>query len=410
MTNLVPVQPGKRVQSLDILRGIAILGILLMNTQSFSMINAAYINPTAFGDFTGINKVIWIITHVVADQKFLGLFSVLFGAGIVLFANRAEEKGKKAGKLHYKRMFFLLLFGLLHAYLLWHGDILVTYALCGLWVFLFRRKSVKTLWTWGIIFMIVPLLIYLMSGFSLNYMPEESVQQIMKAWQPDKAAVHEELMAFQGSWLQQMEMRAKLAFEFQTFLFLIFMGWKITGWMLIGMALFKSGILSNQKSFVYYAKLAVFGIVIGYFLSGYGVLKNIHNQWSLEYSMYFGSMFNYVGSVFTVIGYIGLVMLLVNKKFMSFLFQKTGRLAFTNYILETAIFTTVFYGHGFGFYGKMDRFNQFILVVVTWIIIITFSRLWLKYFRYGPLEWVWRSLTYGRMASIYPEKGNNGDN
>jgi len=400
MTNLVPIQPGKRIQSLDILRGIAVLGILLMNAQSFSMINAAYINPTAFGDFSGINKVIWIIIHVVADQKFLGLFSVLFGAGIILFTEKAIEKGKKAGSLHYKRMFFLLLFGLLHAYLLWHGDILVSYALCGLWVFLFRRKSVKTLWTWGIIFMLVPLFIYLMSGFSLDYMPEESVQQIMKAWKPGEEAIQEELMAFRGSWLEQMEMRARHALEFQTFIFLIYMGWKITGLMLIGMALYKAGILSNQKSAGYYVKLAVFGVIAGFFLSGYGVLKNIHNQWSLEYSMYFGSMFNYVGSVFTLLGYTGIIMLLVRKRFMKFLFQKVGSLAFTNYILETAIFTAIFYGHGLGFFGSMNRLNQLLLVLATWVVIVFFSRIWLKYFRFGPLEWLWRSLTYGKLVPI----------
>ncbi len=123
-----PVSPTKRIKSLDALRGFAILGILIMNIQSYSMIMAAYTNPTAYGDLTGINKWVLILSHTIAEQKFLSIFSILFGAGIILFTRKAEAKGKKATGLHYRRTFWLLIIGLMHAYLVWYGDILVTYA------------------------------------------------------------------------------------------------------------------------------------------------------------------------------------------------------------------------------------------------------------------------------------------
>jgi uncharacterized protein len=136
-----PIRPSQRIVALDALRGFAILGILIMNIQSFAMIEAAYFNPTAYGDLTGLNKWVWILSHMLADQKFMTIFSMLFGAGIILFTTRAEAKGRSALKLHYRRTFWLLVIGLLHAYLLWTGDILVPYALCALVVVLFRKWS-----------------------------------------------------------------------------------------------------------------------------------------------------------------------------------------------------------------------------------------------------------------------------
>jgi uncharacterized protein len=123
--------PAQRLESLDVLRGFAVLGILIMNIQSFSMVDAAYTNPSAFGDLTGVNRWVWLLSHVFADQKFMSLFSLLFGAGIALMAHRLQAQGQSAAWLHYRRMFWLLLFGLGHAYLFWHGDILFTYALAG---------------------------------------------------------------------------------------------------------------------------------------------------------------------------------------------------------------------------------------------------------------------------------------
>ena len=125
LSGILPVQSADRIHSLDVLRGFAILGILIMNIQSFSMIRAAYINPAAYGDLTGINKWVWIIGQVLANGKFMAIFSALFGTGILLFWEKARSAGKKAGQLHYRRIFWLLVIGLIHAYFFWYGDILV---------------------------------------------------------------------------------------------------------------------------------------------------------------------------------------------------------------------------------------------------------------------------------------------
>jgi uncharacterized protein len=290
MTQTLPVQANKRIYSLDIIRGVAVLGILLMNIQSFSMINAAYINPTLSGDFTGVNRIVWIVVHLFADQKFLSIFSILFGAGIILFSSKKD--GSSLIKLHYKRIFWLLIFGLLHAYLLWHGDILVTYAICGLWVFLLRKKKPKTLITIGVILIAIPFLLNLASGFSMPYMPEEGLEGFRNTWSPDTGYIQNEIAAFKGSWSDQMEFRVDYSLEFQTFLFLYLFGWKASGLMLIGMALFKNGVLSNQKSRKYYRNMAIIGISAGLLISGLGVITNFANNWSMEYSRTLGSTFN----------------------------------------------------------------------------------------------------------------------
>jgi len=147
-----PTTTTERIRSLDVLRGFALLGILIINIQSFSMPGAAYLNPSSFGDFEGINKWIWAVTFAIGETKFMAIFSMLFGAGIVLVTQKAEAKTGKSAGLHYRRNFWLLVFGLVHAHLIWYGDILVAYALCAFIVYLFRNKSPKTLLILGAVF------------------------------------------------------------------------------------------------------------------------------------------------------------------------------------------------------------------------------------------------------------------
>ena len=129
-----------RIYSLDLLRGFAVLGILIMNITSFSQISMAYVNPTVGGGLEGYNQYFQAFNYIFADTRFMSIFSILFGAGVVLFSKRIEAKGKRVHALHYKRMFWLLVFGLIHAYFIWAGDILVAYAICGSFVFFFRKK------------------------------------------------------------------------------------------------------------------------------------------------------------------------------------------------------------------------------------------------------------------------------
>ena len=160
---------SQRIAALDVLRGFALLGILFMNIQSFSMPGAAYLNPTAYGDFEGINFWIWLGSHVFVDQKFMSIFSMLFGASVLLFCEKQEGKGLSPGKYHYRRTFWLMVFGLLHGYLFWYGDILFSYALCGFFVYLLRNKPISTLLKIAIAFLLVGSLYNFFVNWSLQF-------------------------------------------------------------------------------------------------------------------------------------------------------------------------------------------------------------------------------------------------
>lgn len=392
-----PTLSSERIVSLDVLRGFAVLGILIMNIQSFSMISAAYFFPTAYGDFTGIHKVVWIFSHIFADTKFITLFSILFGAGIVLFTERLKKKGIKSVALHYRRIFWLLVFGLMHAYLLWHGDILVTYALCGFLVVLFRKKTPRTLFILGLVFIAIPSLFYLFSGTTMQFWPEEQANAFIRSWQPLMEDIHHELEVFRGGWLKQMELRVEESVYMQTVALFYNTGWRCFGLMLIGMALFKTRVLSAERTNRFYTILALAGLIAGLVLVITGVYKNFEHDFAVEYSFFLGSQYNYWGSLGISMAYIALIMLLTkasaNGWFLKSL-RAVGQMAFTNYLLQTILCTFIFYGHGLGLFGKIERFGQIGIVAGIWIIQMVVSPLWLKYFRYGPLEWAWRSLTY----------------
>ncbi|MBT8379297.1 MAG: DUF418 domain-containing protein [Ignavibacteria bacterium] len=400
---LAPTFPSERYQSLDLLRGLAVLGILIMNIQSFSMIQAAYVNPNAYGDFTGLNKIVWILSHVFADQKFMTIFSILFGAGIILFTQRAEAKGFKATRLHYRRTFWLLVIGLAHAHLLWHGDILVPYALCAFVVFLFRKKKPKTLFTIGIIFISVSSIIYILLGWSIQFWPPESIQETMVSWKPEIEIVAKELSDFRGSWFEQMNQRVPTAILFETFLFLIWSFWRAGGLMLVGMALFKWGILTAERANDFYKKRLLIGLIVGLAIIVLGLAIHFDKEFKMEYSFFIGSQLNYWGSLFLSFAYICIIMLLSKRKIKNRIIRSlegVGRTAFSNYLLQTLICTTIFYGHGFGFFGKVEREIQILIVIAVWIFQIILTNIWLRYFRFGPVEWLWRSLTYWKIQPI----------
>ena len=174
-----PVAEQNRIHSLDVLRGFALLGILVMNIQTFAMVDQAYMNPTSFGDLSGANFLVWFMCHLLADTKFISLFSMLFGAGILLFSQRQEQKNASPTAMHYRRMLWLLLFGLCHAYLIWPGDILVPYAICGSIVFLMRNWKPRTQLVCGLLTISVASLIYVLGQAGLPYLSEPEMQEFL---------------------------------------------------------------------------------------------------------------------------------------------------------------------------------------------------------------------------------------
>jgi len=398
-----PVSLSERILSLDVLRGFAVLGILLMNIQNFAMIEAAYINPMAYGDMTGANRWVWIFSHVFGDQKFISIFSILFGAGVILFTDKAEKKGRSGAALHYRRTLWLFVIGLAHAYLLWHGDILVTYALCAVTLFLFRKKSPKTLLILGLLVLSLSSIFYLFGGLSIPSWPKEAYDSTMMSWMPPREMIDKELAAYQGGWLSQMEHRVPSSMKFQTMIFLIYTGWRAGGLMLIGLALYKWGVLTAQRSLKFYTTTAALGLIVGLSIVIYGVIRNSAAGWTMDYSMFLGWQYNYWGSVLVAIGYIALIMLFcVSSSGLKIknTFAAVGRMALSNYLLQTVLCTTIFYGHGFGLFGQVERVWQLVIIVCVWAIQLVVSPIWLGYFKFGPAEWLWRSLTYWKLQPM----------
>jgi uncharacterized protein len=400
---ILPTQARERIAALDALRGFAILGILLMNIQSFSMIGAAYFLPNTYGDFAGINKWVWQFTHLFADLKFISLFSVLFGAGMVLFTERLVAKGIKGLRLHYRRTFWLLLLGLIHAYAIWHGDILVTYAFCALFVVLFRKKKPVTLFVLGAVFLLIGSGLYVMSGLSLPHWPPEALEGFKANWNPGSEAVAKEVAIFRGSWLEQMDKRVEESIIMQTMVFFYFMVWRCTGMMLLGMALYKSRIITGERSSGFYKRLLAIGLIVGLSIILFGIHQNQKASFAVEYSFFIGSQFNYWGSIGMVLAYLALIMLLVKNVEKNWLVKSlsaVGQMALSNYLIQSLICSFIFYGHGLGLFGSLERWQQLLIVIGIWVLQMIYSPIWLKYFKYGPFEWLWRSLTYWKVQSI----------
>ncbi len=408
-TSLHPTLGKERFQSLDILRGIAILGILIMNIQSFSMPGAAYLNPTAFGDLEGVNFWVWVLSHIFADQKFMTIFSILFGAGVVLVTQKTEQKTGKSAGFHYKRTFWLLIIGLIHAHLIWYGDILVAYAVCAFIVFLFRKMNPKKLLIIGLITISIHTLIYAFIGFSLQFMPTEALLELEnEIWKPGIDATYFEVMAVTGSLSDQISYNSQSALEMETTVFLMLMMWRAGGLMLVGMALYKWGILTAARDSSFYKKGMILGFLIGLPVIIWGVYKNFEVNWSLEYSMFLGSQFNYYGSLGVSFAYICAIMLFAKSDGLNFIkerFASIGQMALTNYIAQSVISILIFYGIGFGLFSQFERIEQAAIILGIWLLQFGWSKPWLDNFKFGPLEWIWRSLTYVEFQPM--RKGEN---
>ena len=404
MTELTgPTTQSERILSLDVLRGFAVLGILVMNIQAFAMVGPAYFNPTAYGDLNGLNYLVWLFSHLLFDMKFMAIFSMLFGAGIVLMAERMEKSERKPAGVHYRRTVILLLFGIAHAWLLWTGDILYAYAMCGLLVYLFRNKSPKTLIILGLVSLAFVSFLSFGSQFTMGYWPEESITGMAKFWSPSQEQVAAELAAYRGGWSAQNEFRFMMALQMQTSSFLFFISWRAGGLMLVGMGLYKLGVFNASLAARTYEKMILAAVALGFPLIIGGVWFHEATNWSLEYGFFGGAQFNFWGSLFVALGWVGAMMLFCQSRAGSWLYRSlaaTGQMAFTNYLTQTIICTTLFYGHGFGLYGRVERTGQLLIVFAVWALQLLWSPWWLARFRFGPFEWLWRSLTYWRMQPL----------
>jgi len=375
----------------------------MVNIQSFGLIDAKYLNPTAMGELQGMSYWSWWITFVFFDSKFMAIFSLLFGASIVLMWQRNSQADRKSAWLHYRRMFWLLLFGLTHAHLLWYGDILFLYSICGMTVYWLCGLKPRWLIPLGLSFVAVASGISILIGFSLPYWDEHQMTEMIASWSPTLNQIEENLAIYRGKWLEQLTHRSLNALFMETFLLIIWGFWRAGGLMLIGMGFFKLGIFNAERSNRFYLIGTMFGLLLGLGIIITGIGKLETANWSFEYSYFFGTQFNYWGSLFICFAYVCIVMLFCRNGWLKWLQKSlaaTGQLALTNYLLQTMVCTTLFYGHGFGWYGYLSRSQLVGVVLVFWILQMIGSLLWLKKFRFGPFEWLWRSLSYWRLQPM----------
>ena len=389
-----------RIDSLDVLRGFAILGILIMNIQAFANVSAAYVNPSLAGPLTGSDFWIWLGSHVLAEYKFITIFGALFGAGIVLFAERAEAAGADAHARHRRRMFSLGCIGLAHALLLWYGDILLLYAMIGMIAFHFRNEDTGRLLRIAAVLYLVPVAVAFAMTGGMNLMGEETYQQFVReSWDLKPELIAAEVATYQGSWSGQFSQRAQTLADAYLWMVLTEQGWRVLAIMLVGMAAYRSGLLKGEWPLDAYRRMFLVGAGVGIPLILWGALFNLTHDWEMRYSLYMGRQFNGLGAPLVSLAWISLVIIALKKGWLPGLttrLRAVGRMALTCYLLTTVICTTLFYGHGLGLFGTMDRAEQWLVVIAVWFVLLTFAPLWLRWFRMGPVEWLWRWASYGR--------------
>lgn len=392
-----PVTSSERLESLDVLRGFALLGILAMNIRAMAAPFSAYMYPSALFDYDGGSRAAYIFTSVGFDLKMMGLFSMLFGAGVLLYAGKTTETGKPPRGLWFRRMFWLLVIGLVHAYLIWNGDILVPYALCGILLLWWARR----LPAWGLLVGAVVLLsvgagLGIGHGLVWESMPEAERAKEAEMWMPTREQAQAQVAALLGSYPQIVAHRAPFVLMAQTLYFAMFFFWRCGGMMLLGMALYKWGFLDGRRSPATYARVAAAFIVLGLSLAAYGVVELERVGFAMPQRTV-ADLWNYAGAVVASVGYAAALILVVKRQALSRLRRRlaaVGQMAFSNYLLQSTVTAVLFLGWGFGLAGRLDYAEQLIVVGAIWVLQLALSPWWLARYRFGPAEWAWRSLTY----------------
>ena len=389
-----------RILSLDVLRGVGVLGMLAVHIQLFAFPSLARWNPTAYGDLRGVNWWVWLATSVLADGKFISIFAMLLGASIVMAPGRAADRVIPAWRAHVRRMAALLVLGLLHAYLLWYGDMLVALALSGAVVFFARRLSPRWLLALGGVAFAMGSVLTVALTWSLAQGPPAELAAWREYYTPRPVKIATEIIQYQGGWAEQMRHRVPAAWEIHTWYFVTRLFWQMTGLMLLGMALFKLDVLGAARSRVFYRSLGAFGFGAGILLISLALWRSFATKWDLLDYVLVSQELRYWGNLLVALGWLALVMLLCQRGWRLGPVAAAGRMALTNYLLQTLICTTIFYGHGLGLFGHVDRAGQFAIVLGVWAFQLLASIAWLGYFALGPVEWVVRRLVYGRRPSL----------
>lgn len=424
-----PVVQADRIRTLDVVRGVALLGILLMNIQAFGLTEASV--QQLVRNPHGGNYWLMTLVHVLFENKMRALFSMLFGAGIILFLTKSRsDSGLGTPELFIRRQLWLIVFGLVNAWvLLWQYDILFHYGIVGIFLFPFMRLSPRAL----LICAVVAGSIYsgkLYWQFTEQKQKYEKFQPVaalekknkkvkltdeqkeaksvweglVKEHQYDRKADKANVVAMRSDYATVWNHQLPTIKQMEAPFFYQFGLWDIVSMMLLGMALFKWGFLSNQLTTRQYAFLAVGGLLTGQTMAWFSL--PYHELALVNFTTYITTNSLPVAEVLmpferavSAIGWASLVLLAYRSGLGMWLWaglSAVGQMAFTNYLMQSVLCTLFFYGYGFGYYGDMKLYQLYMVVAEIWLIQLVFSTVWLKTFRFGPLEWLWRSLTYGK--------------
>ena len=414
----------QRIQAIDTLRGIAVLGILLLNIVSFSL-PRAYIDPSVYGGYLGWNLTAFGITHLFFEGTMRGLFSLLFGASVLLLTGdwRRATAPQDMADLYYRRMIWLFLFGIMHAWLfLWFGDVLYWYALAGMFLYPLRKMQARWLMVIGVLLLatLIPRSIIkvvdasttereaqaaelrLNEGHELSQQEQNALEHwadIQRWRKPDSTEVQRQIDALRGGYLSVFSELKPTIIAYQSTILYRGGFFDALGMMLLGMALLKTGVLTAERSRQFYARVALAGIGIGLSVNALELIALVRHEFSIVAVLKWGFLGLYydVGRVPLTLGYVGLVLWLCQLGWFQYARRQLalcGKMALTLYVSQSILCAFIFYGFGLGWYGQLERAQLYGVVLAIWLLQWLASQLWLRHYRFGPLEWLWRSLVY----------------
>lgn len=408
-TIALPVSEKERIILLDVLRGLAIFGILMVNMQIFFR-PMLHMLIGYQGDETILNLLSTILIKFFFEGKFYVLFSLLFGYGFFIFMKKTPVEGHSILPVYLRRVFFLLIFGILHVVLLWPGDILVFYALFGFLLPLFRKVSDRGLLKWAIWLVVIPT--------ALSALAVLAITLAMKV--PEAAVQVEASLREGGGLMQGMAKKATLAYSTGTFAEvtrirlleykmilpgILFFYPVVLAMFLLGNLAARKNLIGNYKEHLpFFRKSLRLGASIGIPFSALFVVSYFYAKpQQMDVFQALSTLSIAVGGFFLSLFYISAVVLLFSQEkitTLSKMLSPVGRMALTNYLLHSIICTTLFYSYGFGMFGKVNTFQGILLAILIFALQIPLSHWWLKNFQYGPFEWLWRSLTYMKVQPI----------
>lgn len=423
-----PVEVTKRIVSIDILRGIAVFGILLMNIAGMGLPAPGYGDPTIAGGSEGWNLNVWIMNNLFFEGTMRAIFSMLFGAGFILLTTRIEAKGGGAvtADVYYRRTIWLLIFGLVHGYLLlWVGDILYAYGLMGMFLYPFRNVTPYKLFFAGLVLLIIGSALDIKdyitnkethekakiarSTLDMGGEPDKEYKEALEAWEaiekdrkPSEEEIQERIDSRHKGYFSVVKSLAPINAKFQSEFAYRYDVWDILSMMLIGIALFRYSVFKAEKSFRFYWVMVLVGYPIGIGINLYETNHIISNNFEILAFEKAGMTYN-IGRFFMAMGHIGLVMIFCKANLLKGLARRlaaVGKMALTNYIMHTVITGIIFLGFGFSMFGKLERHQLYFVVIGIWILQLILSPLWLKFFKMGPLEWFWRWLIYKQQPEL----------